>query len=294
LTSANGFSKIKRNLTIKGTLPLAKKNTLLGEFHSWLLTEEKSENTIKTYLSVITKFMEWLESENKSHLTNETVQSYMDFLESENLSASTIDKVFAAIRVFAQFSKSLEIVENIKRKEKNKHIYQTVPESLSDEEVKQLLTVVKKDGDIRNIAIVYTLLYTGIRISELCALNHADIRFHDLKGTLHVKELNGSRHIPLSKESITHLRKYMESKKDNREEAIFISSFNKRMTTRAVQYMLKKYNVNPHKLRHTFCQELINKGMDISIVAQLAGHDDINITKRYTKLIKNGENATGI
>ena len=61
----------------------------------------------------------------------------------------------------------------------------------------------------------------------------------------------------------------------------FLSSLKKRMTARSVQYMLQKYDVNPHKLRHTFCQELINHGVDIRTVAKLAGHRDINVTKRY-------------
>jgi site-specific recombinase XerD len=47
--------------------------------------------------------------------------------------------------------------------------------------------------------------------------------------------------------------------------------------------MLKKYNVTPHKLRHTFCNQLVQKGIDIAVVAELAGHLDINVTKKYLK-----------
>ncbi len=47
--------------------------------------------------------------------------------------------------------------------------------------------------------------------------------------------------------------------------------------------MLKKYNVHPHKLRHTFCQKLIDKGIGLEVVSKLAGHKDINVTKRYAK-----------
>lgn len=55
------------------------------------------------------------------------------------------------------------------------------------------------------------------------------------------------------------------------------------MTPRLVQYMLTKYNVHPHKLRHTFCQKLINNNVDIQIVSKLAGHKDLNMTKHYIK-----------
>lgn len=47
--------------------------------------------------------------------------------------------------------------------------------------------------------------------------------------------------------------------------------------------MLKKYDVHPHKLRHTYCRELVSSGIDIPTVAELAGHTDINITRRYSK-----------
>lgn len=44
------------------------------------------------------------------------------------------------------------------------------------------------------------------------------------------------------------------------------------------------YGVHPHALRHAFCKELVNKGVDISTVADLCGHVDINVAKRYSKL----------
>jgi integrase/recombinase XerD len=47
--------------------------------------------------------------------------------------------------------------------------------------------------------------------------------------------------------------------------------------------MLSNYNVHPHALRHTFVKELVSKGIDISTVADLAGHADINVTRRYSK-----------
>ena len=47
--------------------------------------------------------------------------------------------------------------------------------------------------------------------------------------------------------------------------------------------MLKKYHVNPNKLRHTFCQKLVDSNIDIEIVSRLAGHRDLNVTKRYVK-----------
>lgn len=56
-----------------------------------------------------------------------------------------------------------------------------------------------------------------------------------------------------------------------------------RISVRAVQHMLSNYSVHPHALRHTFARELVSKGVDLSTVADLCGHADINVTRRYSK-----------
>ena len=65
--------------------------------------------------------------------------------------------------------------------------------------------------------------------------------------------------------------------------ALFLSNYRQRISVRTVQYMLSKFGVHPHILRHTFCRELVRAGVDIATVAELAGHADINVTRRYSK-----------
>ncbi|HHY74418.1 MAG TPA: tyrosine-type recombinase/integrase [Bacillus bacterium] len=259
--------------------------SLLEFFEEWLLHQEKSPNTINTYKGAIQKLSHWL-NENKRHLetlTHNDIQNYMNELEAEGKSAATIDKVYATIRVFAQFLDHPDIVANIKRKEKEKNIYQTVPEFLKEDEKIKLLKDVQKDRDVRNTAIVYMLLYTGIRLSELCNLNCNDIDISESNGTVTVTNPHGNkkRTIPIPKDALKILQNYVETLPENYNGPLFISKQNNRLTTRSIQYMLEKYEINPHKLRHTFCRDLIEKGLDIVDVAQLAGHNDINITKRY-------------
>jgi len=261
---------------------------LLDGFDEWLLNHRKSENTRKTYIRSLTQFCEWLD-EHKSDLfciTKKDIQAYMDFLELQQRSGATIEKVFAAIRIFAHFQQKEDIVENIKRKE-NIRDRSISPEFLSEEDQRYLLSSVERDGNFRNIAIIYILLYTGIRVSELCALNRFDIEINDQIGKLTIRS-DGEieRIIPLSRDVRIYLKRYLESK-NSKEQALFVSNLNKRMTTRAVQYILQKYNVHPHKLRHTFCRKLIEEGVGITTVAKLAGHSDINVTKRYSKRLTN-------
>jgi integrase/recombinase XerD len=266
---------------------------LIEEFSKWQKEQGKADNTIKTYVGILENFESWLIKKGipLNKCSKNDVQLYMDYLENQQKSAGTIEKYFAAISVFSRFLGRAEIVLDIQYKEKVKEC--EIPESLKEGEEKRLLKEVELDRNLRNTAIVYTLLYTGIRVSELCALNIDDIKISDKKGRLLVKNKKGEieRIVPLSKEVSKHLKKYIDSLESNRE-ALFISSVNQRISTRGVQYMLQKYNVNPHKLRHTFCQNLINKGIDIHVVAKLAGHKDVNVTKRYASdLDHNLENA---
>ncbi|UHA59644.1 phage integrase N-terminal SAM-like domain-containing protein [Metabacillus litoralis] len=154
---------------------------IIEEFSVWQKQLGKADGTIKTYIGVLEKFEAWLSSKGKSlnSVSKNDVQLYMDELENQQKTAGTIEKYLAAISVFVRFIDKSEIVLDIKRKEKIKDT--SIPESLEESEEKKLLLEVKADGNLRNIAIVYTLLYTGIRISELCALNFDDIQEVDGK-----------------------------------------------------------------------------------------------------------------
>ncbi|WP_407675658.1 tyrosine-type recombinase/integrase [Peribacillus glennii] len=77
--------------------------------------------------------------------------------------------------------------------------------------------------------------------------------------------------MPLSKAASKSISIYRESLKKN-SEALFVSSVNQRVTPRTVEYMLNKYDVHPHKLRHTFCQNLFDNRIHIETVSKLAGH----------------------
>jgi integrase/recombinase XerD len=268
-------------------------DTVIERFSEWQKKQGKADGTVKTYVGVLEKFQSWLASEETllDQISKNDVQLYLDHLEEEQKTPGTIEKYLAAISAFSYFLGKPQLVLDIQRKEKTKET--ETPESLGENQEKQLLREVESKENLRNITIVYTLLYTGIRVSELCALNVEDVQIEDKKGKILIKDKDGTieRIIPLSTTVSEYLKNYLDSLDLNRKP-LFVSSVHKRISPRAIQYMLQKYNVNPHKLRHTFCQKLINKGIDINTVAKLAGHKDVNVTKRYANTVNpNLENA---
>ncbi|MCK1995519.1 tyrosine-type recombinase/integrase [Peribacillus muralis] len=257
------------------------KDEMIFSFAEWLKDQGKSDNTIKTYTGVLSQFCDQTQK-ILLEVHSEEVQDYLDYLENCKKSPGTIEKHYIALNVFFKFLGKPQIMLSVERKVKeNKH---EVPETLSIKEQEILLRDIEAEGNLRNIAIVYLLLHTGIRVSELCDINGSDVILEKERNYILVRNAKGEidRTVPLTQSVIQHVKNYLHSLKD-KSDPLFLSSYNQRITPRSVQYILKKYNVHPHKLRHTFCQRLVDNGVDIQTISKLAGHKDLNVTKRYLK-----------
>ncbi len=258
---------------------------VISDFISYMLAKGKSPQTAKTYRHSLELFNDWLAEYggNISELTRVDVQLFIQYLESKGNSASTINNRFAAISKFAKFINHPHTIEDIRLPEV-RQVRNIAPKSLERSERNTLLRELERKGNERDLAIVNTLLRTGIRVSELVALNRSDVTIGERSGVLVVRNGKGnvSRKVPLSAEARLFIKRYLDIRQDN-DPALFLSNYGKRISVRTVQHMLANYGVHPHQLRHTFAKELVSKGVDISTVADLCGHADINVTRRYSK-----------
>ncbi|MBO4594850.1 MAG: tyrosine-type recombinase/integrase [Clostridia bacterium] len=145
----------------------------------------------------------------------------------------------------------------------------------------------------RDTAIITLFLGTGIRISELVGLNINDI---DLESkSFVVTRKGGSRAVLYFNDEVkSALFDYISLRKNDKkvpeeEKALFLSLQNKRISTRQVQELVKKYakiisplkKITPHKLRSTFGTNLYRQTGDIYAVANVLGHKDVNTTRRH-------------
>lgn len=258
---------------------------IISNFISFQTTQGSSDGTIKLYTQIVTKFSKWLEMNGGclDSLTRLDIQNYVKYLSAKGLSASTIENKFAAISSLAKSLDKTNILQNIRKTQyrKNRNI---APKSLERNDRNKMLREIERSLNLRTIAIAYFLLYTGLRVSELVALNRQDIVLNERSGTVVVRKGKGDieRKVPLPVEARIHLKNYLDSREDFKD-AVFLSNYQKRISIRSVQRILEKFYVHPHQLRHTYCRELVCAGIDISTVADLAGHADINVTRRYSK-----------
>ena len=145
----------------------------------------------------------------------------------------------------------------------------------------------------RDYAIITLMLGTGIRVSECVGLDIDDIDF-TINGFKVIRK--GGAHVVLyfSDEVAKALKAYLADRAEIKdlpptERALFLSLQKKRISTRAVQNLVKKYsslvtplkNISPHKLRSTYGTNLYRETKDIYVVADVLGHKDINTTKRH-------------
>ena len=145
---------------------------------------------------------------------------------------------------------------------------------------------------VRDNAIISLFLTTGIRVSECVGLNVDDINFS--LNSFRVTRKGGNQVILYFGEDTANVLKQYLAWRDTlnvpkEEHALFLSSQNKRMMVRSIEYLVKKYalvatplkHITPHKLRSTYGTNLYHETNDIYIVAEVLGHKDVNTTKKH-------------
>jgi len=169
---------------------------------------------------------------------------------------------------------------------------------LEASEVKNILDLPEtgKNSESRDRAILELLFSTGLRVSELAALNVDEINF--TRGEIAVLGKGKKvRLVFLSEDSVKLLSQYLiergidlNAETKPKDEPLFLSNRDTRLTVRSIERMVKLFaaragitkHVSPHTLRHSFATDLLTAGADIRSVQSLLGHSSISTTQIYT------------
>jgi site-specific recombinase XerD len=168
--------------------------------------------------------------------------------------------------------------------------------SLTKQEIKNLYRVCTQDispAGKRDLAIIATMLATGIRRSEVITINIED--YNTRNGLLNIQSGKGNkqRTAYLNTDSRKILKKWL-IKRGKQDGALFnpitktSSIQNRQLSSQAIYGIIRQRteqaqvgNCRPHDLRRTFVTQLLEAGIDINTTRQLAGHTDIQTTARY-------------
>ncbi len=242
---------------------------------------------------------------NENFFENLNIQDFYAFLSyldnHKNDTATTRSRKISAIKSFYKYMYSeIEIIDNnVADKLTNPKISQRQPIYLTLNETEILLATISKEQNeflrARDMAIVFTFLTTGMRLSELVSIDLSDVNKDNFKI---IGKGNKERTVYLTsncQELINiYIIKRSEYLKDDSINALFVSTRKKRISNRTVQATIDKYLekagfdtkiYSTHKLRHTAATLMYKYGnVDIRALKDILGHASVSTTQIYTHL----------
>ena len=280
---------------------------LKTDFLEYLEIEQgRSQKTIENYDHYLTRLVDFAGDIKVSEIDPEMVRKWRLWLNrlgtntSDELQKNTQNYHLIALRSFLKFCAKRDIktmpAEKIElAKAKRKQVT-----FLNPEELERMFNTPKIDTiqGVRDRAILELLFSSGLRVSELVALNRADI---NLKRKEFMVRGKGQKDRPIfiSEAAAWWLTQYLEKREDNSNPMFIRYSGSKkvstsgnfyRLTVRSVQRLVARYallagitkKVTPHTLRHSFATDLLMNGADLRSVQAMLGHSNISTTQIYT------------
>ncbi len=266
-----------------------------------------SPNTAEAYAKDVNQFADFLGDrwgEERAYdwasVDYRTVRGFLAHLSRQKYERTTIARKLSALRSFFRYLLNEGAVEHNpaavaptpKREEK-------LPEYLYADEVQQLLSSPDESTPLgqRDRAILEMLYATGVRVSELVAMDVEDLDFDE--GQIRVLgKGNRERVVLMGERAMAAVRRYI---RDGREtlmreaqspdqRALFLNNTGGRLSVRGVQQRVNKHvlesaassRITPHALRHTFATHLLDGGADLRSIQALLGHASLGTVGIYT------------
>ncbi|MFW6160377.1 MAG: site-specific tyrosine recombinase XerD [Acidobacteriota bacterium] len=273
---------------------------VLKAFLDYLAVEKGlSPNTILSYSQDLKKLFLFLQQKKLTWKSagEENLIQFLHSLSRSGLSPRSQARCLSSVKSFYRFILLDGMIKhNPTDNLSAPRIWLTLPKFLSLDEVEKLLGQpdTNKLYGKRDQAILELLYATGLRVSELVGLRVNSVNREE--GFLICRGKGGKeRLIPVGKSALQAVSNYMEQErpfltKENKTEALFLSSRGKAMSRQACWKIIKKYSLkagldqdlSPHVLRHSFATHLLERGADLRSVQLMLGHSQITTTQIYT------------
>jgi len=266
-----------------------------------------SENTRVAYKNDLSQFLDYLKTKavpplndwgevKKDHLV-----AYILSLKADREYASTtVARKVAAIKSFFHFL----VAEGFIRDDPtatldSPRVKKYLPRAISQEDVEKLLEAPGESTEPRSLrdrAILELLYATGMRVSELVALNEGDVDLPSASVRCFGKG-GKERVIPIYDRAVQAIEAYTSKGRvrlvrDAEQKALFLNQRGMRLTRQGLWLIVKGYvkeagikvPVTPHTLRHSFATHMLRGGADLRNVQELLGHANIATTQVYTQV----------
>jgi integrase/recombinase XerD len=277
----------------------------LKNFMHYLIVEKgMAQNSIMAYERDLKSYIQYLKNVESVQSLNNVLRvhivQFLRFLKEQGKSSKTLARHIASVRAFHQFllrDKATDQDPSVQIE--TPRIERSLPHVLSLQEVESLLNAAKLDDHfgIRDKAMLELLYATGIRVSELIALEMDNVQL-----TMGFVRCNGNKEriIPIGRAASDAIKHYLDFGRSrfistkHQDHALFLNHQGKRLTRQGFWKILKKLameaginkDLTPHTLRHSFATHLLENGADLRAVQEMLGHADISTTQIYTNVTK--------
>jgi site-specific recombinase XerD len=276
---------------------VAKLSPAFSKYKASIKRQPLSDHTKRAYCSRLNNFFGWVataQGDYTDFLTSEpcranAVRAYKSHLkQSQKASPNTVNSILTTIDHFCEF------IGVEPAKVKREDLPSLAPQALSADQQRRLLESANC-AKPQDKALIYLLIYTGIRVGECQALNCSDVLVSERKGEITVRDGKGGKYrkVPINGQArdslrdwlMVRARKYKES-----PEAVFLNPQGQRISIVGMHKIVQKLGrrarlevpLHPHLLRHSCLTNLVRKGHDLVLVADIAGHSRLETTRRYT------------
>ena len=255
--------------------------SMLELFRQRLIEGEKSNVTLEKYMRDVKAF--WKFSETYGYVNKEVVSAYKEKLTSDYM-FSSVNSMLAAVNCFLKEMGRNECI--VKALEVQKEAFRSPEKDLSKEEYHRLLYAAQKKGNERLYLLMQTLCSTGIRIGELRCITVEAI----YTGRARVRSKGKSRTVLIPVQLCGKLKHYIKKKQIN-SGSVFVTRNGKPVDRSNICHEMKalceladvpKEKIFPHNLRHLFACTYYALKKDLTHLADLLGHSNINTTRIYT------------
>lgn len=277
---------------------LTKKDPLADEFLRYLADERNaSPRTLKAYRQALTAFR----AKNQTpwrKCRGDDFRDYLFAIAKRGQARSYVRLQFSALRTFYQFLAARKGLRgNPVREVQLPKIERKLPLVLTRQQVEELLAAPAREKKsnsappwmpLRDIAIMELFYSSGLRLSELAAL---DVRQVD-PYTESVRVFGKGRKeriCPVGLPALEAISRYRAAANVH-SGPLFINKLRRRISARSIWLVLKRYvrhtsipiSISPHKLRHSFATHMLDRGADLRSVQALLGHASLSTTQVYT------------
>lgn len=270
----------------------------IAYMHEYRQTTENTESAYARDLKKLTDYMDAQEITAFEQVDTELLQAYIRKMEEQGRKAATISRFIASVRAFFAWQVSDgQREDNPALKLVSPKIEKKAPEILSQAQIVRLLDQPSSQApkELRDKAMMELLYATGIRVSELIALELTDINLSLEYVTC--RDGRKERTVPFGSNAREALELYLQKSRpklvsDERCTLLFTNCSGEPMSRQGFWKIVKYYGrqagldeeITPHTLRHSFAAHLLGNGADLKSVQELMGHSDIATTQIYMQL----------